>query len=1572
MHGSELIIRTKQNGEVHELLPVHAMMSDFPQAFARDYAHWLDISTGLIEWRPLENPWVSSSLNWRMGPSGDQYILSHEYSSLIDVRSATANAVARVLSPLERATHIHVSLNHETGYLNVNLPRLKLDFFLQPGSLQLESKQFRGMAVDEDQSLGAFTGLSSKLVLRNTNASTRGVIVPHGDVSSKRRNQHVSVQVNILSAQQHVSHHFYQVDTGLGRLVDNGSLKSRLYKYYLHAMTTNCLVDKLTGKTGTEEALSGLKSASTQSFLRLESEEIDLLKLIAKLTPRRECYPSNLQVMQKISWNEGLPILAQHCEFARVVRSTIELAEIIHLFQDNPAALGASDIRINEHLLERAAIREAAFRVHGFGAEGHRRDLDSIYVSQDRFSTGTREIDTYSIAKKVDEWSVNLKICTKLLGDTESWHGDIFGIQRNGCLPLGYDISWLGEPSTVLPGTWCELQSTLSRSVEERDKYRILFLLCTMTYSQNWKQELVETLLAFATIPELRAIQPPSYTKFQLELGYSPGRSRLISIVDEYCRPFKDCPEARLPRHQGESYQEFADRHQEDFESEQSERVKTFVDGLINQWPHPRIGIPSGTDCNAYIKVDQAFAASRKLFQMWYCNYKFREYIAQIQAILNGLVPHTGSILEYSFSDPPENYRPKQGYVSFKHITKGQAPMIPLDCSEDFHVWVSQRREEGTDRNNVMALLTKLTSDSSSGYERQYANDLFASLGSLRSGESFDLNKTLDQIRVELELYLGRCRHVVLSADQQIQNHFRQRSSIAQRVAFEATMWPRLSPTSLLRHLSRDKIAALNENWRRALLGYGIGISAFQRAERLLGCIEKTPDLIIELQNPGHRSWDPMEHPDWVLLEVENNLLIRPVQAQVAQEMISPSSGKNSIMQLNMGEGKSSVIVPIVAAALANGEKMVRVVVLKPLSSQMFHLLVRKLGGMLNRRVFHIPISRSLKLSVEDATTIGGIYKECMRLGGILLVQPEHLLSFELMGFDRLLSGESELGKSVVGIQRWLDANSRDILDESDEILSVRFELIYTMGTQRAVEFSPDRWVIIEHVLGLVSRFAEKIQEFFPEGMEVSCLSRERFPHIRILHSDAGGKLMRMLARDVCDFGIPGIPVWNLPSHVRNILFKYLTDPSITEVEIQPLLETAFAVESMEKGLLLLKGLIAGGVLEFALRNKRWRVNYGLDLSRTMLAVPYRAKDLPAARAEFSHPDSTIVLTCLSYYYGGLSNSQLTESLERLLLSDHAQEEYDGWVRDAPELPDVYRQLTGVNLSDIEQCHQCIFPKLRFSKSAIDFYMSYIVFPKEIREFPHKLSSSGWDIARTKEYPTTGFSGTNDSRYILPLSIEQSELAQQQHTNAAQLACLLRPENTYHHIVSGSVNESLDAEKLLKVILESDPPVRVLLDVGAQVLELRNEEMAKLWLSRVPSSEVQAAIFFDDNNELMVLSKDGVKENLMVSPFAKQMDQCLVYLDEAHTRGTDLKLPTNYRAAVTLGPNLTKDRLVQGMYCSLCKLLLLYADHKQRVCVCGNLEKANPSCSAGQWKSKGVSSNAVENPSEIVSTWLMS
>ncbi|OQE37675.1 hypothetical protein PENCOP_c009G05227 [Penicillium coprophilum] len=69
----------------------------------------------------------------------------------------------------------------------------------------------------------------------------------------------------------------------------------------------------------------------------------------------------------------------------------------------------------------------------------------------------------------------------------------------------------------------------------------------------------------------------------------------------------------------------------------------------------------------------------------------------------------------------------------------------------------------------------------------------------------------------------------------------------------------------------------------------------------------------------------------------------------------------------------------------------------------------------------------------------------------------------------------------------------------------------------------------------------------------------------------------------------------------------------------------------------------------------------------------------------------------------------------------------------------------------------------------------------------------------------------------------------------------------------------------------------------------------------------KAIIFVDDNDKICALDQRGV-ELLTHSPYAAVH----AFLDEAHTRGIDLKLPSNYRAVVTLGPGITKDKLVQA------------------------------------------------------------
>jgi hypothetical protein len=525
MYGSELIIRTRKERRIYELIPIHALDEDFPRAFVQDYAHWLDKSTGLIEWRPLRDPWTSSPDNWQTETSDHKtFALSHGTKKLIDVRSPTAQAISKVLSPLEHATHIHIILNCKTRALEINLPRLKLDFLLKKPKSLLESKQFRGMVVDECQSFGTLTGLVNKLVLRQAEGSSRSVVIPYGIVSFVQDGYHVRVMINTASEQEiHLKYHLYHIDNQLGRLVDDGSLTSRLFRLYLHATTAHCLIDELTGRTGTEEALYGLAGAATRSFVELKPVHVKLLEMLARLTPRRQYYPEHLRVMQQVEW-EDLSPLSQHCAFYRQVASVLDQAKLLQVFQEKPVQQSISDSRGEQDLLERAAIRDSSFQVHGFGAEAYTTEYDITYSSRDQVFNSARELRTYSTAKLVDDWSTNLTVCSGLLTEMESWDEPLSGPSLGNDLTLGFDLNWLDMPAKFLPDDWCTLHYILSRSVPERDKYRIMIFLSTLSYSKHANQELVQTLLALATIRELRILQPPNHKVFRLAEGYMPRR----------------------------------------------------------------------------------------------------------------------------------------------------------------------------------------------------------------------------------------------------------------------------------------------------------------------------------------------------------------------------------------------------------------------------------------------------------------------------------------------------------------------------------------------------------------------------------------------------------------------------------------------------------------------------------------------------------------------------------------------------------------------------------------------------------------------------------------------------------------------------------------------------------------------------------------------------------------------------------------------------------------------------------------------------------------------------------------
>jgi hypothetical protein len=173
--------------------------------------------------------------------------------------------------------------------------------------------------------VGAFTGLIISPVNapigvhdRGRDIASRCVLIPEDLVQWNQGGRHVRVTVSLSTSQ--VACQLCHVDREPEQPVDSEDLKSKLFKSYLQAVTSYCLKDEVTGRTGTEEALATLSSASVRSFPHLSREDIELLMVRARLTPYRQYCPAQLRDMQQIKW-DALRALSHYRGFHDLVMS---------------------------------------------------------------------------------------------------------------------------------------------------------------------------------------------------------------------------------------------------------------------------------------------------------------------------------------------------------------------------------------------------------------------------------------------------------------------------------------------------------------------------------------------------------------------------------------------------------------------------------------------------------------------------------------------------------------------------------------------------------------------------------------------------------------------------------------------------------------------------------------------------------------------------------------------------------------------------------------------------------------------------------------------------------------------------------------------------------------------------------------------------------------------------------------------------------------------------------------------------------------------------------------------------
>eukprot|EP01051_Picozoa_sp_SAG22_P001908 SAG22_NODE_79_length_21845_cov_17.798538_10_plen_1328_part_00 len=686
--------------------------------------------------------------------------------------------------------------------------------------------------------------------------------------------------------------------------------------------------------------------------------------------------------------------------------------------------------------------------------------------------------------------------------------------------------------------------------------------------------------------------------------------------------------------------------------------------------------------------------------------------------------------------------------------------------------------------------------------------------------------------------------------------------------------------------------------------------------------------LVQELQQK--REWDPNKYPQWLVFEVEGQLQIRPKQYAIARCLIE---NPGAIAQLNMGEGKTRVILPMLMLLWADSKRLVRIHILSQLLHEAFEYMHRHLcASSLGRKLFMLPFQRDVAndftddehhgaLNAKGAASMVQSLHYCQRCGGILLVAPEHRLSLFLKCLEPNTSPavRAELAKM-------LELDVVDVFDESDEILRYQYQLIYAIGDHLLLPDGRRRWAAVHALLRIVKHdpcCMDILSQTNNHGHTVIAnRTKRKSQQFDILQLLAGPKLeseSNKLNQAIAK------ALLNDPPHE----FRWLRHDGRQHPKIKQIIEfvtnnekpaeailTAeeLAAPTQLKDLLAFRGLLAFGLLRHCLV-QRHRVDYGVargGLCKKRLAIPFRSLESPSFRAEFAHPECALVFTTLSYYYDGLSKAELEQGVKVLQsMGENAQrKEYGRWFESMQKSQDYLSadekqkidRVEKIDLSNEDQ-KNLLLKAFGENMEAINFWLSYCVFEVETMQYPQRLLATPWHLADNSRKRVVGFSGTNDTRRLYPLQVEQRETDDPDllGTNGKMLDIILRQpykslesnEDAWKQLFDMSVQEGASA----------------LIDAGALMAGQSNREAALKLLERIPDT-LKGVVFFD-KNEWHMIDRDRSQCLLRRSPFRE--DQAFVYFDETQCRGSDMKMARDAKAIVTVGPNMCKDKLMQAV-----------------------------------------------------------
>lgn len=851
---------------------------------------------------------------------------------MLDPASTLAQSILAVFESFEDPTHILVFASRD-GKVTAELKRLEMNFFVNLGGL-LQSHRL-GAVITQNQDAGTWYGLRSKILIQSiANRRQRSILVPLGPIRITKDGIHVAIEIGLEEG----IYLTFSVNDVLGRIDCPPEPKLLYMKALLHAYTSHFICDALTGRTGTEEALYLLQTGSYKPWQPLTGQDMGTLQLIAEASPQRGYYPKESKCMETVVWQPHLTITIQDERYRALVAEILQRSADLSFFFVGPR----SDIHTDEHSADCHLAVRAVSRLHG----SRSNTVDIAYFARDTRLAMMAHKNAFDI--------------TKLL------HSDAASLpQELNLSSLLHDAPVIGGYDKVFQKTlisdqimldvkanWGALaQKALQFEVE--DRHSLAFLLSTIAFSDDTNMDLLRMLVAFAKIPLLRTIQAPQHAAyFHFRADGAPPASYLVSLMEKAKKNF--CEIGFKKRAQLVMAASHHETH-----------VEVSCDMLANsirkQWPNRTLDPRRLTLIDsAHLDVDRALADVGLEWGRLAQNHDLALYLDKCQEVLSHLATQESRITSYDLV-PYKDTPAEQPTFYTARVRAGDDPSLAKLLQDTFDLSTAPNRPAFTTiaprscvgvlaarsgnviqrplkvhshrslvqskpiplhprRENsftaqspeLQGLKTIVTAfrDPTSFVQNRYAKELLVSIDALQKHVSS--RKNMGQVtRYDINTSAIRpAKDYVTNTAEHVRRTLRLKHPQAKWLQ-AVGLWPKMTTVDLLTELRSTSTAIFGKGAKEALVAFELAVSRWQHLLRIQDAQKrfKKQQERDEWDNQGHTNWSALQYPDWLLLEIDGNILIRKEQVHVALATILSESGENSVLQLLMGKGKTSCIL---------------------------------------------------------------------------------------------------------------------------------------------------------------------------------------------------------------------------------------------------------------------------------------------------------------------------------------------------------------------------------------------------------------------------------------------------------------------------------------------------------------------------------------------------------------------------------------------------------------------------------------------------------------------------------------